>query len=111
MVKTQLSNEELAYCRRIARSIRKAYQRYLKSVQTILGSKGVIFIGSKYRTFNHIDEAFVIYHTWREFEESLDDKEKKLLDDVVDGLEYFTKVDKVNLRKIAKKLREMGMKV
>lgn len=108
-MKRQLSNQELAWCRRNARKIERAYNRYLKAIQILLGSRGIIQLSGQPFHKNSIEDAQVTKNTWEEFYERLNEEEKELVEYIVEGGEYFTKDEKELLVRILQLGIEMGL--
>lgn len=106
----QLSNEQLIWCRRTARELRRIHRRYMNCIHTLMGSKGIIFLGSgETPRTNRIEEAHVYKGTFEEFLQELTEKEKELLDYITEGGDFFGKQDLYRLRRIIRVAKSKGL--
>lgn len=108
----QLSVQELAWCRSVARRLRQAYEKYLYACQLLRGSRPVLSFrpSRELPATNRVEQALITKIAWEEFLESLTPEERELLSDVVEGgLDYFTRVEKKLLRRMDRMAQEFGV--
>ncbi|ADO44933.1 hypothetical protein Hydth_0533 [Hydrogenobacter thermophilus TK-6] len=105
----ELSDSELLYCREIAKKIRIANRKYERACEILNGGRSVITIGQGKPAKNHVENAYVNKVVWQEFLSALDESEKKLVEEIVEGLDYFTKDELLMLGKINSTGQMLGL--
>lgn len=107
----QLSNQELMWCRRVARKIKRAYEKYRNACQVLNGSRFLVIVGNgPPPTENKIEWAHVTKATWEEFLERLTERQRELVEELSEYTRaFFTKGEKYVLRDIDREGKDMGL--
>lgn len=106
----QLSNQELLWCRKVARKIKNTYEKYRLACYILNGSRSVIAPGSAPPAENMREWAHVMKATWEEFLGRLTEKQKELVEELSEYTRaFFTKGEKYVLRDVHRLGRKMGL--
>lgn len=106
----QLSNQELMWCREVAKKLRKAYDKYAYARQILTGVKPLTIPTGTKPTHNLTEWSHVTKITWEQFLEKLRERERELVDEIVHyGTDYFTKEEKRALVGISALAKKMGL--
>lgn len=107
----QLSNQELLWCRMIARKIRHAHEKYRHACSVLNGSRSVVVVGSgSPPAKNRVEWAHVWKATWEQFTDHLTPKQKELTAEIIDyERNHFSRGEKYILCDIDRIARKMGL--
>lgn len=106
----QVSKEEQVWAKFTIAKLRRAYKRYLRAIQYLLGSKGIVELRQEPITESRTDEALAIKVAWEDFVKSLTVEERDFLEEIIEyGLWSVTKKELKRLKEVFEKAKERGV--